>query len=89
MQECVTEDHECQGDLAEMSASFARARAALTTCLGFLGSDASVEGVMGAVAAALTAVEVARVWWRRHHGETGPAFPLDRYVDLLARVIIS
>jgi len=78
MQDCVSEDQECQRSLDQMTASFRAAHVALASCLNYLGEDASVEGVMGAVAAALTAVEVARVWWRRHHGEQGPAFPLDR-----------
>jgi len=89
MQDCVAEAHECQGNLDEMRASFTRARDALTACLSFLGSDASVEGVTGAVAAALMAVEVARVWWRRFHGEEGPAFPLHRYVHCCRTMLIE
>lgn len=78
MQDCVADLHGCQGSLATLQDTYNQAVAALSSCLGFIGEDASVEGVMGAVAAALTAVEVARVWWRRYHGEEGPGFPLDR-----------
>jgi hypothetical protein len=78
MQDCVTEDHECQMDLAGMQTSFNAIETALRACLNFLGDDPSALGVLGATAAALTAVKVARVLWRRHHGEHGPAFPLDR-----------
>jgi len=79
MQDCVAEDSACERSLATLQAAYNRAEDALSSCLRFIGEDASVEGVMGAVAAALAAVEIARVWWRRHHGEEGPAFPLDRY----------
>jgi len=77
MQDCVADDTKCQGDLAEVQSSFNLARAALLSCLDFIGGDSAAEGVLGAAAASLVAVELARVWWRRWHPE-GPDFPPDR-----------
>jgi hypothetical protein len=77
MQDCVTEDTECQGELREVTASLRAAQAALAACLNFIGEDPSVMGVLGAAAAALVATEAARIWWRRWHPE-GPDFPPDR-----------
>jgi len=74
----VAEDSACERSLADLQASFSSAEAALRACLNFLGEDPTAMGVLGATAAALSAVEVARIWWRRHHGEQGPAFPLDQ-----------
>ena len=74
----MAEDHACQGEVEALTASFNSAQAALASCLHYLGSDVTAPGVLGAVTAALTTVEVARIWWRRHHGEQGPSFPLDR-----------
>jgi len=77
MQDCVTEDHECQEDLVVVRASFRSAQAALAACLNLIGEDQAVPGVLGAAAATLAAVEVARLLWRRYHPE-GPEFPPDR-----------
>jgi hypothetical protein len=54
------------------------ARAALAACLDLVGGDQAAPGVLGAAAASLAAVEVARLLWRRHHPE-GPVFPPDRW----------
>jgi len=77
MQDCVAEDHACQGEVEALTASFNSARAALSSCLDFIGGDSAAEGVLGAAAASLVAVELARIWWRRWHPE-GPDFPPDR-----------
>ena len=82
MQVCVAEDSACQGDLEAMTASLSSAQAALASCFTLLGSDPTAPGVLGAVAAALAAVEIARVWWRRYHGPDDPEFPLDRWVKI-------
>jgi len=72
MQDCVTADSRCEGSLKE-------AQDALALCSDFLGEDFTTPGVLGGVAAALVSVDLARVWWRRRYGPTGPLFPLDRY----------
>ena len=71
MQDCVFDAGRCKTALDG-------ARGDLALCRTFLGDDPTPEGVMGAVTAAFAVVEVARVWWRRHHGDQGPVFPLDR-----------
>jgi len=71
MQECVTDSNRCDVALEG-------ARGDLALCRTFLGEDPTPEGVMGAVTTAFAVVEVARVWWRRHHGPDGPMFPIDR-----------
>jgi len=72
MQDCVAEDSGCERALGE-------AQDALALCSDYLGEDMTAPGVLGGVAAALVAVDAARIWWRRHYGPTGPLFPLDRY----------
>jgi len=77
MQECVTEDTECQGEVMSLKASFSLARAALAACLDLVGGDQTASGVLGAAAASLAAVELARCVWRRYH-PSGADFPPDR-----------
>jgi hypothetical protein len=74
MQDCVTGAGQCETALEG-------ARRDLALCRSFLGEDPTPEGVLGGVTAALIATDVARVWWRRWHGPTGPLFPLDRLVS--------
>jgi len=77
MQECVTEDTECQGELSSLQASFSMARAALAACLDLLGGDQTAPGVLGAATASLAAVELARILCRRYHPRDAD-FPPDR-----------
>jgi hypothetical protein len=80
MQDCVAEDSRCE-------AALERATFDLGVCRSFLGDDPTPEGVLGGVVAALTAVDVARIWWRRHHGPTGAMFPLDRCVKIFCPLL--
>jgi len=77
MQDCVTEDSTCQGELVAEKAAYSTAQAALSACLNLVGDDMTAPGVLGAASASLAAVEVARLVWRRYHPE-GPEFPPDR-----------
>jgi len=74
MQDCVADAFQCEKALEG-------ARNDLILCRSFLGEDPTTPGVLGAVTAALSAVEVARWWWRRYQGPDGPDFPLDRWVS--------
>ena len=82
MQDCVTHGMDLEEQLQRLTSSYAGAQASLETCFNLLGEDQSTAGAFGAVAAAMAAVDLARFWWRRHHGTTGPLFPLDRLVIL-------
>jgi hypothetical protein len=77
MQDCVAEGASCQGELTAEVSAYNTAKAALSACLNLVGDDPTASGVLGAAAASLVAVEVARLLWRRCHPE-GPDFPLDR-----------
>ena len=77
MQDCVTEDTECQEEVVSLRASFSVARAALAACLDLVGGDQTAPGVLGAAVASLAAVELARCVWRRFH-PGGMDFPPDR-----------
>jgi hypothetical protein len=77
-QDCIDARQELEDRLARLQLAYEDAQAALAQCQSGVAADPATFGSLGSVVALLGLAYIGGVYWRRHFGPDGPAFPLDR-----------
>jgi hypothetical protein len=77
-QDCVDTRQALEDRLARIQADYDTAQNALEQCQLGGGDDAVTSATLGSATSVLALAYLGGVYWRRHFGPDGPAYPLDR-----------
>jgi hypothetical protein len=77
-QDCIDARQDLEDRLARLQAAYEEAQADLAQCQMGVATDPATFGSLGSVVGLLALAYIGGVYWRRHFGPDGPAFPLDR-----------
>ncbi len=77
IQDCVSNTQQLEDQLVTAKQAYKSQQMELALCQLYLGEEPTHLGVMGATVAGLSAVALARIFWRRCYGPDTD-FPLDR-----------
>ena len=77
-QDCIEARQDLEDRLARLQLAYEDAQAALAQCHSGVENDPATFGSLGSLVVLLSLLYLAGVYWRKHFGSVGPAFPLDR-----------
>ncbi len=77
-QDCIDTRQELEDRLARLQLAYEDAQAALAQCQSGVAADPATFASLGSVTGVLALAYMWGVYWRRHFGSDGPAYPLDR-----------
>jgi hypothetical protein len=77
-QDCIDARQDLEDRLARLQLAYEDAQAALAQCQSGVESDPATFGSLGSLVVLLGLAYLGGVYWRRHFGSDGPAYPLDR-----------
>ena len=77
-QDCIDARQDLEDRLARLQLAYEEAQANLAQCQMGVVNDPATFASLGSVTGVLALAYLGSVYWRRHFGPDGPAYPLDR-----------